>query len=80
MVEEQLSDGREWLFDTEQPSFADISVYFPYDWIKWRKDLFDASKFPHAIQVSPISLIRQTLAHFLMGVNGNSGSGEWRLS
>ncbi|KAF7977663.1 hypothetical protein HWV62_3100 [Athelia sp. TMB] len=50
LVEEQLSDGREWLFDTEQPSLADVSVYFPYDWIKWKKDLFDTSKFPHAIQ------------------------------
>lgn len=59
LVEEQLSDGREWLFDTEQPSLADVSVFFPLDWIRWKKDLFDAKKFPHAVQVSLLPIQNQ---------------------
>ncbi|KAJ7047401.1 hypothetical protein C8F04DRAFT_5818 [Mycena alexandri] len=49
LVEEQLSDGREWLFDTELPSLADASVHFMFSWIKGLPDteaLFDVSKFP----------------------------------
>jgi hypothetical protein len=33
-LESQLSDGREWLFDTEQPSLADISIYLIYAWAR----------------------------------------------
>jgi hypothetical protein len=33
-LENQLSDGREWLFDTEQPSLADISIYLIYAWVR----------------------------------------------
>lgn len=79
-MEEQLSDGREWLFDTEQPSLADVSVYFPYDWIKWKKDLFDTSKFPHAIQVSLLPFASQLPTQILMSADGDSGSDEWRLT
>lgn len=53
LLEEQLSDDREWLFDTELPSLADVSVYFVYEWLRWNKELLDAQKFPKAIQVSP---------------------------
>ncbi|KAJ6484989.1 hypothetical protein C8R47DRAFT_1130413 [Mycena vitilis] len=53
LVEEQLSDGREWLFDTELPSLADISVHFVYAWAKSFRgveSLFDTSTFPWALQ------------------------------
>lgn len=33
LVEEQLRDGREWLFDTESPGLADISVHFLLAWV-----------------------------------------------
>ncbi|KAF8826699.1 hypothetical protein HHX47_DHR5000162 [Lentinula edodes] len=32
LVNEQLQDGREWLFDTELPSLADIGIHFTYNW------------------------------------------------
>ncbi|KAJ7507758.1 hypothetical protein B0H11DRAFT_1968551 [Mycena galericulata] len=53
LVEEQLSDGREWLFDTELPSFADISVHFVYAWVKGFRgvdSLFDAATFPKSLE------------------------------
>lgn len=37
LVEEQLRDGREWLFDTESPGLADLTVHFYLAWV---------SKFP----------------------------------
>jgi len=33
-LESQFEDGREWLFDTEQPGLADISLYFIFAWIR----------------------------------------------
>ncbi|KAJ7725989.1 hypothetical protein B0H16DRAFT_1781529 [Mycena metata] len=53
LVEEQLSDGREWLFDTELPSLADASVHFVSLWIKGlpsTESLFDVSKFPQFME------------------------------
>jgi len=53
LVEEQLSDGREWLFDTELPSLADVSVHFVYAWLKSFRGvetLFDASTFPKSLE------------------------------
>jgi len=46
LADEQLADGREWLFDTELPSLADISVHFIYDWIRpfGLDELFTAEK------------------------------------
>jgi len=63
LLEEQLLDGREWLFDTELPSLADISVYFIYSWIRlfWKKGLFDAQKFPKSLEW--ISRCAQFLEH-----------------
>ncbi|KAG6817457.1 hypothetical protein H0H87_008625 [Tephrocybe sp. NHM501043] len=34
LLEEQLNDGREWLFDSKLPSLADISVHFILTWVK----------------------------------------------
>ncbi|KAF7345668.1 Glutathione s-transferase [Mycena venus] len=53
LVEEQLSDGREWLFDTELPSLADVSVHFVFAWIKRNpaaESLFDVSTFPKSLK------------------------------
>lgn len=55
LVEEQLSDSREWLFDSALPSLADISVHFVLAWAKSldRKDsLFDVKRIPNTLQVS----------------------------
>jgi len=53
LVEEQLSDSREWLFDTELPSLADISVHFVLAWarsLKGTATLFDAKRVPFTLQ------------------------------
>ncbi len=53
-MEEQLSDGRDWLFDTELPGLADISVHFILAWARafpTTEALFDKGKNPHVIQV-----------------------------
>lgn len=56
LVEEQLSDDREWLFDTESPSVADLSIHFAYNWAKSdafgdiTKPLFDNKRFPKAMK------------------------------
>ncbi|CAK5275579.1 unnamed protein product [Mycena citricolor] len=52
LVEEQLSDGREWLFDSEGPSLADVSVNFVYAWVQTFRgveSLFDPSTFPKSL-------------------------------
>lgn len=51
-LEEQLADGREWLFDTDLPSLADLSIYFVYAWVQLfrKRDLFDTQKFPKSLQ------------------------------
>jgi hypothetical protein len=59
MIDSQLSDGREWIFDTISPSLADVSVFFVFNWIKKGEnidDLYDKSRFPHTIQVSIVHL------------------------
>ncbi|TFK43570.1 hypothetical protein BDQ12DRAFT_731573 [Crucibulum laeve] len=53
LLEEQLSDGREWLFDTELPGLADISVHFIFAWIRGfrgTESLFDEAQFPNALK------------------------------
>ncbi|KAJ6500618.1 hypothetical protein C8R45DRAFT_1122839 [Mycena sanguinolenta] len=53
LVEEQLADDREWLFDTELPSLADIAVHNVYGWLKSFRgveSLFDASTFPKSLK------------------------------
>lgn len=54
MMEEQLADGREWLFDTEVPGLADVTGHFVYNWIKGPMfahvhDVFDTTKFPKTL-------------------------------
>ncbi|KAI0751555.1 hypothetical protein C8Q80DRAFT_1157919 [Daedaleopsis nitida] len=52
LIEEQLSDGREWLMDTETPSLADMSVHYVWEWmqqyrpLRHMKDLFDPAVIP----------------------------------
>lgn len=52
LLEEQLSDGREWLFDTESPSLADVAAHIFYSWASYMrilKDLFDKTKFQKSV-------------------------------
>ncbi|KAG6814207.1 hypothetical protein H0H92_000884 [Tricholoma furcatifolium] len=54
LLEEQLNDGREWLFDSELPSLADITVHFVLNWVRRvgirpAKELFDVSKIPKTL-------------------------------
>ncbi|KAF8634285.1 hypothetical protein AX17_004240 [Amanita inopinata Kibby_2008] len=49
LIEEQLQDGREWLFHTGRPSLADVSIYFFFNWIKKypaAQGLVDPLQFP----------------------------------
>jgi len=53
LMEEQLSDGREWLFDTELPGLADISVHFILEWARGltqRDSLFNPTQSPNLIK------------------------------
>ncbi|KAJ7162061.1 hypothetical protein C8R46DRAFT_1164342 [Mycena filopes] len=48
-----LWKNKEWLFNTEQPSLADISVHFVYTWIKpfsGVESLFDPYTFPKSLE------------------------------
>lgn len=52
-IEEQLNDGREWLFDTVTPGLADISVHFVLAWIKpmpTSASLFDEKRYPNTLK------------------------------
>jgi hypothetical protein len=52
LINNQLVDGREWLFDTEGPSLADISVYFMFAWIStMSKDWAGSAEYPHMLNV-----------------------------
>ncbi|KAF8195933.1 hypothetical protein K438DRAFT_1719319 [Mycena galopus ATCC 62051] len=49
----QLSDGREWLFETDLPSLADVCVHFIFSWIKrlpGAESLFDANTIPKSLE------------------------------
>ncbi|KAL0575659.1 hypothetical protein V5O48_006315 [Marasmius crinis-equi] len=56
LIEEQVSDGREWLFDTETPSLADVAVQFLLEYCqlphfdKTLKGIFNQEKFPKTLQ------------------------------
>ncbi|KAF8897500.1 hypothetical protein BD779DRAFT_382010 [Infundibulicybe gibba] len=52
LIEEQLHDSREWLFDTELPSLADISVHFVCAWIlnfPGSSDIVHDTTYPHTL-------------------------------
>ena len=54
LLEEQLKDGREWLFDTSRPGYGDLSAHFFWGWmLKFRgmKDVMSPSKFPYTTKV-----------------------------
>ncbi|KAF8915912.1 hypothetical protein CPB85DRAFT_1292377 [Mucidula mucida] len=53
LSEEQLGDGREWLFDTTSPSLADVSLHFILSWIKaapGTESVFDEKKAPRTLK------------------------------
>jgi hypothetical protein len=65
LLEEQLSDGREWLLDTEIIGLADIAAHFHLTWgraFRTLKDVLDPQAFPKTFavsSVSPCQLIRR---------------------
>jgi len=49
LLEEQLSDGREWLFDTDKAGYGDLSVHFFWSWVvqfRGMKEVLSPNKFP----------------------------------
>lgn len=69
LVEEQLNDGREWLFDTELPSFADISIHFIFNWLKGfhaARPLYDVAALPHTLKASFLPIMPQLLLSLLL--------------
>ncbi|KAG6829802.1 hypothetical protein H0H87_010143 [Tephrocybe sp. NHM501043] len=57
LLEEQLSDGREWLFDSELPSLADVTIHFILTCLHSRtappaKALLNALDFPNIFSAS----------------------------
>ncbi|KAF9006419.1 hypothetical protein BDQ17DRAFT_1351698 [Cyathus striatus] len=77
LVEEQLSDDREWLFDTELPGLADISVHFMLSWAKGFKSthsVLDAGSFPFTgkwiSRLSSFLQSKQDIQHARMKLSG----------
>ena len=55
MFEEQLADGRDWLFDTVEPGLGDIAAYTVYGWayrFRGVRAVFSSDKFPMASKVN----------------------------
>ncbi|KAL5527375.1 hypothetical protein ACEPAG_6166 [Sanghuangporus baumii] len=51
-LEKQLSDGREWVFDTTTVGYADLDLYHVFGWImrfRGMKQVITTEKFPHSI-------------------------------
>jgi len=49
ILEEQFSDGREWLFDTDKAGYGDLSVHFFWSWVlqfRGIKEILAPKKFP----------------------------------
>lgn len=55
-MDTQLSDGREWILDTEDPSLTDIDVYFLFNWARTHAEgvvsLYDERRIPHLLKAS----------------------------
>ncbi|KAI0346770.1 hypothetical protein BDW22DRAFT_1404543 [Trametopsis cervina] len=52
LIEEQLSDGREWLLDTVQPGLVDIDIHFVHDWLRTFRsvrELYDPAEVPKTL-------------------------------
>ncbi len=66
LSEEQLGDGREWLFDTTSPSLADVSLHFILSWIKaapGTESVFDEKKAPCTLKARFPSFSRTVLLY-----------------
>ncbi|KAI0089149.1 hypothetical protein BDY19DRAFT_944414 [Irpex rosettiformis] len=53
LVEEQLSDGRQWLLDTEKPGLVDVDVHFLLSWLqtfKNLKEIYDPAVVPKTLE------------------------------
>ncbi|KAG5343094.1 hypothetical protein C0989_000084 [Termitomyces sp. Mn162] len=62
LLEEQLNDGREWLFNSELPSLADITVHFILTWVK---------KVGWLTRISDYLQSRQTGQAAVQGITGD---------
>ncbi|KAG5717171.1 hypothetical protein E4T56_gene10326 [Termitomyces sp. T112] len=80
LLEEQLNDGREWLFNSELPSLADITVHFIFTWVKKigvrpAKSLVDTSNFPRTLswltRISDYLQSRQTGQAAVQSITGD---------
>ncbi|THH31301.1 hypothetical protein EUX98_g2888 [Antrodiella citrinella] len=52
LLEQQLSDGREWLMDTSKPGLADIATHFVFSWVKYFRNIrevYDIKLVPKSI-------------------------------
>ncbi|THH11719.1 hypothetical protein EW145_g458 [Phellinidium pouzarii] len=52
LLEEQLADGREWVFDTVAVGYGDISIYAVYGWVirfRGMREVLIEDKFPNSI-------------------------------
>jgi len=51
-LEEQLNDGREWLFNTETPGLTDLSLYGFFSWLRnlpAADGLINSKEFPYVV-------------------------------
>ena len=58
-----LADGRNWLFSTETPSYADISAHMSLGWVRSMKsvnEVFDKASFPKTIAVRKVYFQTET--------------------
>lgn len=61
LLEQQLSDGREWLMDTSKPGLADIATHFVFSWAKYFRNIrevYDVKSVPKSVAVSLNIMIR----------------------
>ncbi|KAH8106019.1 hypothetical protein BXZ70DRAFT_917812 [Cristinia sonorae] len=52
LLEQQLSDGRQWIMDTTSPGLVDISAHVVFRWLGFFKsvrEIFDINVFPQSI-------------------------------
>ncbi|EJD01143.1 uncharacterized protein FOMMEDRAFT_110715 [Fomitiporia mediterranea MF3/22] len=82
LLEEQLSDGREWVFDTVSVGCGDLALYCVYGWIvrfRGMKEVFNDKKFPKTFawlgrMVEFEKTRRASIAHAITKIDGAAAS------
>ena len=81
LLEEQLSDDREWAFDTTTVVYGDLTLYAVYGWIirfRGMPEVLSADKFPKANAVSSYyCIVVLRLLNDISFFISNSGYREW---